>query len=660
MSLASALRAHQQNWNRMQNNTVTGVEQRAQEAAVQGQTDQRGLDLAAQKADMDDATMRRGQSLGLVGDLARPKSTGLEGLSSLLDGVGGSTDGSSVPPGIRFGSGASASTILGERGIGASGLAPGMVRAQNGEVIPGATTGYKPTGYKDGGLIDGPPPPPDGSDNVDIKAKAGEYVLPPEAVQLLGLETLDRIVTVATGQPPVHGGTPTDEGKPGFATGGGIEDLATQQRRAMQAATAAAPGAVPKFWNPGATPGKGLESVEPPVRIKEPVSAEALASGMSAPLPRLSAPDARPDAAASWAVRRGTRPPAPLVAGAEKAQQATKSPSQAEPRSQPAATAPSRATAPMSGANLPAHPDDDPMAMAHFSGPGDNVQATGITGKDSAGNVQQVYKNEFQPGSKEYAEYGAAIFSDSKRGATQRGFEADFAKTGNYAGDPVTGKGVNLPPTVGRGAKMGLGELSPQETQSVMMGYGPARQAGLQSLVDNANLETMRQWQGKDLSRAPQEVRDLYGQPAGLETLVERYMADTLSPEGQAQQRQQELGVAALKAAGRGRPQADSSAKIPGQMLDHFLKLNRDTDQGRANMALNTVMEYLPTMQQLGMSDAQMATVSTDLLNAIDGVTLSKEEAKGLTDQQQAQALALKQRTEYERQLRARLGLPIE
>ena len=95
-------------------------------------------------------------------------------------------------------------------------------------------------------------------------------------------------------------------------------------------------------------------------------------------------------------------------------------------------------------------------------------------------------------------------------------------------------------------------------------------------------------------------------------------------------------------------------------MLDHFLKLNRDTDQGRANMALNTVMDYLPTMQQLGMSDAQMATVSTDLLNAIDGVTLSKAEAKGLTDQQQAQALALKQRTEYERQLRARLGLPTQ
>jgi hypothetical protein len=189
------------------------------------------------------------------------------------------------------------------------------------------------------------------------------------------------------------------------------------------------------------------------------------------------------------------------------------------------------------------------------------------------------------------------------------------------------------------------------------MGYGPARQAGLQATRDNANLEVMRQWKGQDLTNAPPEVKDLFGKPQGLETLVERHMADTLSPEGQQQRRQHETQLAALKAAGSQRNQADPATKIPGQMLDHFLKLNRDTDQGRANMALNTVMDYLPTMQQLGMSDAQMATVSTDLLNAIDGLTLSKEEAKGLTDQQQMQALALKQRTEYERQLRARLGL---
>jgi hypothetical protein len=87
MSMAGALRNHQQNWNRMQDNTYSGIEQRADESVM---TDLRGQNLAMQKAGMDDATTRRGQNFGLVGDLSKPRATGLEGLSSLLDGIGSS------------------------------------------------------------------------------------------------------------------------------------------------------------------------------------------------------------------------------------------------------------------------------------------------------------------------------------------------------------------------------------------------------------------------------------------------------------------------------------------------------------------------------------------------------------------------------------------
>ena len=618
--MAGALRNHQQNWNRMQDNTYSGIEQRADEAAMQNQTELRSKNLAMDMANMDDATTRREHNLGLVGDLGK--------------------------------------------------LSPGLIAMGNtGMATAGARQGEWDTPqFKTGGLIDGPPPPPDGSDNVDIKAKAGEYVLPPEAVQLLGLETLDRIVTVATGQPPVHGGTPTDEGKPGFATGGGVlqslqqglEDRRTQVAKNIEAKRAAG-------WQPsvGGFADFAGDKLAPEDSYRRAVVDRAKEVGGDI----FGAPSVGAGVGqAARHIKEGLgagldmmRPVVPDPVGfAKDVQSGFKNeppPSQSAPQ---AASTPSKAPSAPLGAHLPAHPDDDPKAMAYFTAPGDNVQATGITGKDSAGNVQQVYKNEFAPGSADYNEYGRAIYSDSKRGATKRGFDADFAKTGNYVGDPKTGQGMSLPPTVGQGGRMGLGELSPKETQAVLMGYGPARQAGLQAMRDNANLEVMRQWKGQDLTNAPPEVKDLFGKPQGLDTLVERYMADTLSPEGQARRRQHETQLATLKAAESRRNQADPSTKIPGQMLDHFLKLNKDTDQGRANMALNTVMDYLPTMQQLGMSDAQMATVSTDLLNAIDGVTLSKAEAKGLTDQQQAQALALKQRTEYERQLRARLGLPVQ
>ena len=261
-----------------------------------------------------------------------------------------------------------------------------------------------------------------------------------------------------------------------------------------------------------------------------------------------------------------------------------------------APSAPPKASSAPLGAHLPAHPDNDPKAMAHFTDPGDNVQATGITGKDSAGNVQQVYKNEFAPGSADYNEYGRAIYSDSKRGATKRGFEQDFAKTGNYVGDPATGKGMSLPPTVGQGGRTGLGELSPQETQAMMMGYGPARQAGLQAMRDNANLEVMRQWKGKDLANAPPEVKDLFGKPQGLETLVERHMADTLSPEGQARRQQHETQLAALKAAGSAARSGsnrgnDYTKTVASAFKDHFGEQANDS-------MLTMALDLAPWIQQ--------------------------------------------------------------
>jgi hypothetical protein len=205
------------------------------------------------------------------------------------------------------------------------------------------------------------------------------------------------------------------------------------------------------------------------------------------------------------------------------------------------------------------------IARATADGPGDSVTATGITGKDSTGRTQQVYKNEFKPGSADAKEYGRAIYSDSFRGATKQGFNEDFAKTGNYVGDPSTGRGVSLgdqPLPTTRG-----------ETSAIMNAYTPARQAGLRALQDDANLNVMRQWKGRDLGRAPEEVRELFGKPPSLETTVTRNLNQALSPEGQAQRQQQEMMLAAIKAAGKqtgSGGKQDSPAKQQKEWLDTY------------------------------------------------------------------------------------------
>jgi hypothetical protein len=276
----------------------------------------------------------------------------------------------------------------------------------------------------------------------------------------------------------------------------------------------------------------------------------------------------------------------------------TRSHNQWSSQAPPAASTPSPSRTPP-GASPPTHPEARRVAemMAYeTNAPGDAVQGTGIYGRDSQGNQKQIYRNEFKPGSADYNEYGRAIYSDSKRGATKRGFDADFAKTGNYVGDPKTGKGMPLPPTVGQGGRMGLGELSPKETQAALMGYGPARQAGLQATRDNANLEVMRQWKGQDLTNAPPEVKDLFGKPQGLETLVERHMADTLSPEGQQQRRQHETQLAALKAAGSAARSGsnrgnDYTKTVASAFKDHFGEQANDS-------MLTMALDLAPWIQQ--------------------------------------------------------------
>lgn len=79
MSLSNALRVHRGNWNRMQDNTMSGVKVKAAGNAMDNAIDLRGQDLTMDKARTDDATTRRGQGFDMVGKLGQ--GTGLSGLS---------------------------------------------------------------------------------------------------------------------------------------------------------------------------------------------------------------------------------------------------------------------------------------------------------------------------------------------------------------------------------------------------------------------------------------------------------------------------------------------------------------------------------------------------------------------------------------------------
>lgn len=118
----------------------------------------------------------------------------------------------------------------------------------------GASSSLDMPNFKRGGLIKGPPPPPDGSDNIDIKAKAGEYALPTAVTAIPGaIEFLDSLVLMASGKPPVHGGIPTPAGpsappapdtdKDGFAQGG-LVGVANTLRNRGEAIDGAVDGAV--------------------------------------------------------------------------------------------------------------------------------------------------------------------------------------------------------------------------------------------------------------------------------------------------------------------------------------------------------------------------------------------------------------------------------
>ena len=112
------------------------------------------------------------------------------------------------------------------------------------------------------------------------------------------------------------------------------------------------------------------------------------------------------------------------------------------------------------------------------------------------------------------------------------------------------------------------GDLSPRETDAVMSAYTPARDAMMAQQASDDKLNLMRQWKGQDLTNAPQEVRDLFGKAPDTDTLVNRYLAQTLSPEGQQQRRQHETGLAMLKAAGRQRE--TDPAQQQKQWLDTY------------------------------------------------------------------------------------------
>lgn len=498
---------------------------------------------------------------------AKVASSGLEMLKALPGlGLGASSPSSPIlsagmrtkPPGVT----ANSSAMLDEAGVtnppGASGLNS-----------PDYYTSMFPKQFKTGGLIDGPPPPPDGSDNVDIKAKAGEYVLPPEAVDMLGLDFLDRIVQTATGHPPVHGGMPTEEGKPGFWSGGltALPDKLYQTGYDMDR-TGGGPNllhAGVAFANEsgltGAAQGLGQRFAEGGPKYQERKAQRMLREG--------------PETQADYDWARGID------------------------RSGP------QQTYPMPGlAGLTGDPSDTPQAWerAVASGapaaPGDNVQFTGITGRDSAGNLKRIYVNRFEPGTPEYEKYGAAIYSDSWTGATQKGFEEAYSKTGNYVGDPATGKGLHLPETVGRGARMGLGEMRPQEVATYLQAYTPARQANAQNIRDQANLATMRQWQGQSLAAAPDQVRELYGKPPSTETTINRYLARELSPEAQAA-RAQQVQSAGKKSAGNGNPTTAYTKDLLSAFKDGYGDNVND-------MALSIVSELAPAIQQYE-SDPQAA-----------------------------------------------------
>jgi hypothetical protein len=121
-------------------------------------------------------------------------------------------------------------------GLGASNIANGNSALGQDPLVPGLTPGMKP-GMKKGGLVLGPPPPPDGSDNIDAKLQAHEFVLPRATVAFLGLDFLNRIVEQTTGKAPVAGGLPTPPDKPGFAGGGIVETLRNRGKSIDDAVT---------------------------------------------------------------------------------------------------------------------------------------------------------------------------------------------------------------------------------------------------------------------------------------------------------------------------------------------------------------------------------------------------------------------------------------
>jgi hypothetical protein len=88
---------------------------------------------------------------------------------------------------------------------------------------------------------------PDGTDQVDIRATKGEYILPPEVVAVIGKDKLDQLVMEVTGQQP--GPVPVETNpqpaiaRPGYAGGGllgmtkdlmGKKDMAAQFRGVVE------------------------------------------------------------------------------------------------------------------------------------------------------------------------------------------------------------------------------------------------------------------------------------------------------------------------------------------------------------------------------------------------------------------------------------------
>lgn len=200
--MSGALRSHQQNWNRMQANTFTAVEQRADESAMQNQTALRGQDLAMDKAKMDDATTRRWQNAayGLKRmDLGAQNPLLAGGISSMRSALDSDMFGQSVTPTVQP----------------TFGMQSGSIGGWNTSITGSSLLNER--GFARGGPVNGPGPV--GVDSVPARLAPGEYVLPPETAQALGgPRTLNQIVRSTTGREP--GATIHHDGRQGLARGG--------------------------------------------------------------------------------------------------------------------------------------------------------------------------------------------------------------------------------------------------------------------------------------------------------------------------------------------------------------------------------------------------------------------------------------------------------